>query len=494
MSQRQLALATALAAVVAATTLALPTASAAPPRPALPYDLDGDGYQDVVVGVPNGTVDGQQGAGYVAVVPGSATGAATGQRWTVSQASPGIPGAAERLDGFGAHHASADLNRDGYADLVVSSPGEDGPDEGAGRVTIVWGGAGGPAGATQLPGSGAYAGTGGRGLAVADFDGDGALDLVTADDGDEVDTLALARGPFAPGRTPAPLTRLTDTGIMHFSNVVGLAVGDFDGDGRADLAAPWHALEGKGTALLRGTPTGLARAHGWHRESGGYAVAAGDLDHDGYADLALGDALSVGPDDDDWQPQYPVATGVGGTVRVLYGGPQGPAGDRAPADFSQQTPGVPGTGSGETERGDGFGRAVAVADIDGDDRADLAVGAPGEDIGTTADAGMVTLLHGSPTGLTADRSRAFHQGAPGVPGSNETGDAFGAPLALRDLDGDGVGEVHTAATGEDEGDGRVWSVAGAAGDGALTAVGYSAASLRLPPPTRALEFGRGLGG
>ncbi|MFT2016355.1 FG-GAP-like repeat-containing protein [Streptomyces sp. 796.1] len=496
MHQRTPALAPALIALVAATVLTpsgAPAAHAATSRPAQPYDLDGDGYREVVIGVPNGTVAGQQGAGYLAVVPGSAAGVEPAGRWTVSQNSSGVPGAAEPYDGFGTQHTSADLNRDGYADLVIGTPGEDGPYEGGGRITIVWGAATGTGGATDLPGDLAYGGVGGRGVAVADVDGDGALDVVAANDGEEVDSLALARGPFAPGRTPAPLTRLTDTGIMHFSSVVGLAVGDFDGDGRADVAAPWLGLEGDGTALLRGTPTGLTRAAGWHRESGGHAAAAGDFDGDGYADLALGGAVSVGPDDPDWEPQYPIATGVGGTVRVLYGGPRGLAGDRPPVDLSQETPGVPGSGAAESERDDAFGQALSAADADADGYADLAVGAPGEAIGATPAVGSLTLLYGTPSGLGAARSRGWNQGTPGVPGSNEAEDGFGARVVLRDVNGDGAAELHAAAPGEDTGDGRVWSLTAVSGEGPVTGVGYSAASLQLPLPRTDLGFGRGLG-
>ncbi|MFE6775787.1 FG-GAP and VCBS repeat-containing protein [Streptomyces sp. NPDC057702] len=494
MHPRSLALTTALSALVATAALTAPAGHAAARAPAAPYDINGDGFRDVVVGVPNGTVEGRTQAGYVTVVPGSATGPATARRWTVSQAGPAVPGAPEPFDRFGAQHASADLDRDGYADLVVAAPGEDGPYEDAGRVVILWGAAGGIDKVTTLSGGTAYGGLGGRGLAVADTDGDGQWDIVTANDGEELDTLALARGPFAPGRTPAPPTRVADTGITHFSSVVGLAVGDVDGDGRDDVAAPWLGTEGNGTALLRGTPTGLTRPSAWHRETGGQTVAAGDFDRDGYTDLAMGGARSVGPDDEDWEPRYPVAGGVGGTVRVLYGGPQGPAGDRAPADLSQETPGVPGGGAGDSEREDAFGHAVSAADVDGDGYDDLAVGAPGEASGATAGAGRVTLLYGSPAGLRADRAHAVHQDTPGVPGSGEAQDAFGAKVVLRDTDGDGRGDLHAAAPGEDGGDGRVWSLSWTTAGGTVTGVGYSAASLHLPAPTRGLEFGRGLGG
>jgi len=63
-----------------------------------------------------------------------------------------VPGTSEAYDGFGTATATADLNRDGYADLVVSTPYED-TSQGAdsGLVTVLWGGSGGPTNGTNLP-------------------------------------------------------------------------------------------------------------------------------------------------------------------------------------------------------------------------------------------------------------------------------------------------------------------------------------------------------
>ncbi|KPC93280.1 hypothetical protein ADL27_20575, partial [Streptomyces sp. NRRL F-6602] len=84
-----------------------PAATAAPARsvPAVPYDVDGDGYAESVVGVPGGGK-----GGYLTVVPGSAKGPVTGKRQVISQASPGIGGTDEAGDAFGTAPVSADLN------------------------------------------------------------------------------------------------------------------------------------------------------------------------------------------------------------------------------------------------------------------------------------------------------------------------------------------------------------------------------------------------
>ncbi len=67
--------------------------------------------------------------------------------------------------------------------------------------------------------------------------------------------------------------------------------------------------------------------------------------------------------------------------------------------YDQDTPGVP----GGSESGDGFGGAVTLLDRDGDGRADLTIGAPGED----DDGGRVTTLLAAGSGFTTVGSRAY---------------------------------------------------------------------------------------
>ncbi|MGC5190069.1 FG-GAP repeat domain-containing protein [Streptomyces albidoflavus] len=196
MRTRPLATALVLALTAGGGLLALaPAATAAPARsvPAVPYDVDGDGYAESVVGVPGGGK-----GGYLTVVPGSAKGPVPGKRQVISQASPGIGGTDEAGDAFGTAPVSADLNNDGYADVVVGSPGEDRANDFApGRLVVLWGSAKGLTRTTSV--TSAHEEAGGLGTRVADVNGDGHLDLLTTQNGDEKDSFALALGPFKPG-------------------------------------------------------------------------------------------------------------------------------------------------------------------------------------------------------------------------------------------------------------------------------------------------------
>jgi hypothetical protein len=98
---------------------------------------------------------------------------------------------------------------------------------------------------------------------------------------------------------------------------------------------------------------------------------------------------------------------------------------------------------------DQFGYAIARGDFNNDGFADLAIGSPGEAIGTVLEAGMVTVLYGMPRGLSTQCTQTFSQGSAGLPGRAEKGDRFGSALATGDFNGDGFDDLAISAPGED---------------------------------------------
>jgi hypothetical protein len=147
----------------------------------------------------------------------------------------------------------------------------------------------------------------------------------------------------------------------------------------------------------------------------GASLAAGFLDGVANWDLAVGAPLE----------DLGAATDAG-AVNVLYGTPAGLAGrDQV---LVQGGPGVAGT----AEAGDLFGFALARGvfenNFNGDGFDDVAIGAPGEDLGAITDAGAVNVLYGSAAGLPGTGGQLFSQDSPGMGGQAEPFDGFGSAL------------------------------------------------------------------
>jgi hypothetical protein len=398
-------------------------------------DFDRDGYADLAIGAPSARVGSTKvRAGAVHVLYGSHRGLAADrdQRWTAAS----IEGHPLDRDRFGMSLAVGDFDRDGYADLAIGAPDADlGSDKNAGMAVILRGGtrglAAGPtvvARAMTGAGDNAHRHFGGS-MAAGDLDGDGFGDLVV---GAAVTYKGGSVGAFygspsglasAGSQLWSPETPGIDVDPDP-SDRFGwlLAVGDFDADGNADLAVSsvFSELGSADTGVITivyGTAAGLGaeRSQRWDRDTLGFpdgvigsALAAGDFDGNGYADLAIGA--------EEW--------GLGGTVVTLTGSVAGLSADGS-GRWSQDSPGVPGAAENE----DVFGRALTVADYGRSDHVDLAIGAPGEDIGKIDDAGTVDVLYGGVAGLSGSGAQAWSQASDGVAGTPKASEGFGQSLS-----------------------------------------------------------------
>ncbi|MBT2510624.1 FG-GAP repeat protein [Streptomyces sp. ISL-98] len=446
----------ALAAAVVSAVVAVPAVASSPAQAATTTtrgdDFNGDGYADVAVTAPSATVNGKAKAGYVAVVYGSASGLRTASKQVFSQATEGIPGAPEAGDAFGTAVMTEDLDRDGYADLIVGATGEDiGTVADAGSLSVIWGGAKGLAGAAVLAeGKSLYETVGGM-VKAGDFDGDGTPDVASIAESRHVRVLS---GPFGRDGAARATSEIPDMDDLRFLDT---SVGDVNGDGTDDLVAVLNSGDEWDSRFIRywrGTPEGFAPAatvvgtNGYAIE-GGEHIAAGDVNKDGYADLVVGRSV------DGYDSDVDIPMAKGGMITYVPGSATGPQGTKAKV-FNQDSPGIPGA----AENDDAFGSSVSVDDVNGDGYGDIAIGVFGEALGTLKRAGSVIVMRGSATGPTGTGAQGFNQDTPGVGGAAETDDFFGLAVKLVDTNRDSRAELVVGAPRENAGEGSVWVLPG----------------------------------
>jgi hypothetical protein len=123
-------------------------------------------------------------------------------------------------------------------------------------------------------------------VAAADFNGDGKLDLAVGNVDVETNpnTVAILMGKgdgtFAPP-------------ILHpVAGANSLAVADFNGDGNLDMVAAGTAINGPSTVsvLLESGRQGFAPAVTYNAPGGVQSVAVADFNGDGFPDLAVGES------------------------------------------------------------------------------------------------------------------------------------------------------------------------------------------------------------
>ena len=352
------------------------------PTPLAAGDFDGDGRDDLAVGVPREDFPGKADAGGVQVLYGTAAGLSAQRSRLWTQGSPGVPGALEANDGFGWASTTGDFDGDGYDDLAVGAPLETIYVD---HDTIVIFG----------------------GCCLADFRTQaGAVNI-------------LYGGPGGLTSARAQVWHQGKSGIKgkpQDNDFFGaaLAAGDFTGDGRDELAigVPGEDKGAGAVQILTGKANGLSASDQlWLQDTKdvddvsergdafGAVLAAGNL---GYTTRE--EDLAIGIPGEDVGASNPVDAGA---VAILYGQPtKGLSATLVPDRFLHQD--VGGVDDAAEAR-DMFGAALAIGDFGRSAQGELAVGIPGEGL-SVARQGAVEVFYGSSFGVSVDDEQLLYQG------------------------------------------------------------------------------------
>ena len=352
----------------------------------VPVDFNGDGRTDAAIGNATASEGGQAGAGRVTIRYGDSDGlVGEGTSGNIRADTGDSPaGLLQTGAAFGSSLATADLDCDGYTDLVIGAPLFD--NTGAvdsGSVSLLYGG---PSGFTA---------TSRQQVLISDDFGK----LRTA--GDRFGFSVDAVEDLGQGGTPDP---------DAYGIIIGVPYRDSAGQADSGAVATITALDGGSSKAWFDQETPAVDGGSEAGDLFGFSVAFGQFDTGSTIDALVG-----APGED-----IGSVSNAGTAVRLnnIYG-------DELTSGngLNQNSAGVP----GGSEAGDQFGYAVDAWTDGSTTRA--VVSAPFENLGKAADAGIVQLFAKVP-GSTFRPGISLNQDTSGVEGVAETGDQFGFAVAL----------------------------------------------------------------
>ena len=368
-------------------------------------DVNGDGYDDVVLGAPLAQVGNHPYNGFASLYFGTAAGLPLEPDWYAIGANED--------DLLGTQVAGlGDINGDGYADFGIGTPGFDvGGSLSAGKVDVYLGGPGDPVLLTTVFGSFPSSLVGTIFFGV-DFNGDGYSDLVYLEfQADASAKYRIESG--SPGGLVATSIEFVSGNILGTSGAPG---GDINGDGYGDIllgAANDGAPSESGIVrVVYGAATVGEIAYWTLTEAvagthfGNVVAPAGDVNGDGYADF-MAQAKDVGS---------------GAEVRFYFG---------APDEGEERVDTAYWTSAEFAD--DYYGWRLGTAgDVDGDGHSDLFIASPYLD-GAVSGAGRVDLFRGG-TDAPGELATFYNDG-------ESQGDLYGTAVAFGDFNGDGADDI-----------------------------------------------------
>ncbi|MCX7751835.1 MAG: FG-GAP-like repeat-containing protein [Blastocatellia bacterium] len=425
---------------------------------AIAADVNGDGMNDLLIGVPYN--DGPDGArsncGAVYIILGR-----PGQRLPLirdlnAERPNVIIYGADPGDQLGYSLAAGDVNGDGVADVIIGAPFADGPNNArsnVGEVYVLFGGSsiaatsvrdlrsssadvtiigwGGPAGKNVQDEAGAS-------VAVGDVNGDRIADIIIGAPG--------VKGPDG-NRTTSPAL-----GLPVSAGAIYVLFGSSRWTSPRDIGS--NPAQPSADVVIYGRTSTVAQIYRVG-EGLGQAVAVGDVNGDGIGDIIGG------------APFYTAGNDVSQGRAYVFLGSRSPRNLRDTSRTGTD-PQAPNATINGIDAADFLGSIVATGDVSGDGIDDLVIGVPqGSGPGNARPgSGEVYVLFGG-SSLTGSRDLDRNPPDARFYGA-DPGDALGFSIAVGDWNGDGQRDLILAAPAADgpgnrrDGAGEIYIILGGA--------------------------------